>query len=463
VAGIGFELRQVLQRGGLLRFLGVSLAGTAVVAGPWLLSVFGIFLIQRFAGLMLAESPLLFSATVVYCYAFSLVIFGGLHYSFTRQVSDLIYIEARRDAGSALISCMLFTLAVSAAVGAACVLPLRLQGVVSHPLLFMASAMVLFCAISLNWVLMSFISLLRSYTGILLVYLGSAVVSFGGVLLLGGRYATGGALLGYALGQVFAVLVLYAMTLGRFRPSAVSLNGLFAAVRHHPWLFLAGLFYAWATWAEKVVFWFVFGTRVPGSWMRVFDPYDVPIFLAILTLIPGLVYFTIETETAFYPRLREFLRAVGADSWQRIQEKKSAMIRSLVVGLREQCLLQGIVSATLILLAPMISQAIFGPGVSAVTLRLTLAAVYLHSVFLGLMVFLFYFELYDRAFLSTLAFFAVNLAVSLPMALMGDTRLLGLSYIAGGAAGCAVAGAFLSRSIRTIDRTIFIRASGTGT
>ena len=66
MAGIGFELRRVLQRGGILRFLGVSLAGTAVVAGPWLLSVFGIFLIQRFAGLMLAESPLLFSATVVY-------------------------------------------------------------------------------------------------------------------------------------------------------------------------------------------------------------------------------------------------------------------------------------------------------------------------------------------------------------------------------------------------------------
>ena len=194
--------------------------------------------------------------------------------------------------------------------------------------------------------------------------------------------------------------------------------------------------------------------------MFVFDSYDVPMFFAILTLIPSLIYFTIETETSFYPRLREFLRCVGAETWRRIQEKKRAMIGSLGAGLREQSILQALVSVTLIILAPAVGRALFGPEVNVAALRLVLAAVFFHSLFLSLMIFLFYLELYGRAFVATFVFFAVNLAASVGTALIGGTGLLGLSYIAGGAAGSAAAGIFLSRSIRRIDRTLFIRAAG---
>jgi uncharacterized membrane protein len=460
VAGIGFELRRVLQKGGLARIIGVSLAGTAVVAGPWLLSVFGIFLIQHAAGAVLSESPLLFSAAIVYCYALSLVLMSGLHYSFTRQISDLIYEDRAREAASALVSCLLLVTAAAVVIGAAGVLPWRLSGVVARPRLFAAAVVALFVVINANWIVMSFISLLRSYTGILLVYVGGAAVSLAGVILLGRAYATAGALLGYTAGQLFTVVVLYLMTLARYKPTGISLAGLFAGIRRHPALFLAGLTYAWATWAEKIVYWLAFGTPVPGTWMRVFDPYDIPIFFAILTLVPGLVYFTIETETAFYPRLREFLRAVSTGTWQKIQEKKAVMIRSLGEGLREQSLLQGLVSATLIVFAPAVGGALFGPALDVTVLRVTLGAVFLHSLFLSLMVFLFYLELYDRAFIAALVFFAVNLAVSLALALTVGKHLLGAGYVAGGGAGCLTAWAFLSRSIRRIDRTLFIRASG---
>ncbi|MCX7039014.1 MAG: exopolysaccharide Pel transporter PelG, partial [Spirochaetes bacterium] len=128
MAGIGFELKKVILRGGIVRFIGASLAGTAVVAGPWLLSVLGIFLIQRYAGLAFSESPALFSAAIVYCYSFSLIIASGFHYIFTRQISDLIYEDKNREAASALASFLLVTLAVSAGIAAAGLAPLRLEG-----------------------------------------------------------------------------------------------------------------------------------------------------------------------------------------------------------------------------------------------------------------------------------------------------------------------------------------------
>jgi uncharacterized membrane protein len=459
MAGIGFELKRVLRQGGIVRFIGVSLAGTAIVAGPWLLSVLGIFLIQRFARVALWEAPALFSATVVYSYACSLVIFSGLHYVFTRQVSDLIYEEKHREAGSALLSFLLLTLALAVALAVAGILPLRVTGTVSRPRLFMFAAEFLFVATSANWVLMCFISLLRSYAGILMAYLGGSLVSFLGTLLLGRSLGTGGALLGYAAGQWGTAIALYAMTLARFRPAAVSLKSFFSAFARFRMLFLAGLLYSWATWADKMVFWFTLGARVEGSWFRVFDPYDVPIFFAILTLIPGLIYFTIETETAFYPRLREFLRCLSSEPYRKIQERKYAMIRTLGAGIRGQSLLQGTVSAILILVAPLLGPALFGQGVNVLALRITLAAVFFHSLCLTLLIFLFYLEHYGRAVLATLVFFLVNLAASLLVAWLGEVRLLGTSYLAGGIAGSIVAGAFLVRSLRRFDHIMFMRVS----
>jgi uncharacterized membrane protein len=255
------------------------------------------------------------------------------------------------------------------------------------------------------------------------------------------------------------VVALYAMTLAHFGPTRIALKGFLSYIGRYRMLFFAGLLYAWATWVDKVVFWFSFGSRVPGSWMRTFDPYDVPIFFSILTLIPGLIYFTIETETAFYPRLREFLRTIGSGSYQQIQERKYAMIRSLGEAMRGQGLLQLIVSVTLILVAPVLGPALFGTGMNVPALRITLAAAFFHSLFLSLLIFLFYLEHYGRAAAAALVFFAVNCAASILIAALGDARLLGTSYLAGGILGSIVAGTFLVRALRRFDHTLYMRAS----
>jgi uncharacterized membrane protein len=121
--------------------------------------------------------------------------------------------------------------------------------------------------------------------------------------------------------------------------------------------------------------------------------------------------------------------------------------------------LQGIVSVVLILAASTLGPAIFGPGINVTALRATLAAVFFHALFLSLLVFLFYLELYGRAAVSTLVFFAVNLAASIAIVRIADMRLLGISYLLGGALGSAMAGFFLVRALRRFDHILFIRAS----
>jgi uncharacterized membrane protein len=150
---------------------------------------------------------------------------------------------------------------------------------------------------------------------------------------------------------------------------------------------------------------------------------------------------------------------VSSESWQKIQERKYSMIRSLGAGLRGQGVLQGIVSIVLILMAPDLGAALFGAGVNVPALRITLGAVFFHSLFLSLLIFLFYLEMYGQASLATLVFFAVNLAASIVIALTADQYLLGTSYLAGGVAGSACAGFFLGRALKRFDQILFIRAS----
>jgi uncharacterized membrane protein len=437
----------------------VGLAGTAIVAGPWLLSVLGIFLIQRFASGLLSEAPALFTAVIVYSYAFSLIAASGFHYIFTRWISDLIYEKKTSQAGGALLSFLLLTAAGSLILGAVGVLPLSLTGTVANPRLFSAAAILLFVVINLNWVLMSFVSLLKAYVGILLVYLGGSLASFAGVIALGRPWATAGAVLGYALGQCLTAVVLYGMTLARYRPAGLPFKGISVYLARYRFLFLSGTLYAWATWADKAVFWFAFGKRVPGAWLSVFDAYDVPVFFSMLTLIPALIYFTIEVETAFYPRLRDFLQSLSTCTRRRIQEKKYTMIRAMYAGLREQALLQFICTAATVLLAPAVAAKLLGGGTNIAILRVTLAAVFFHSLFLSLMIFCFYFELYSRAFVSTSVFFGVNLLSSLYLAWSGRGDLAGASYLLGGIAGSVTAALFLARSSARIDKILYVKSS----
>jgi uncharacterized membrane protein len=212
-------------------------------------------------------------------------------------------------------------------------------------------------------------------------------------------------------------------------------------------------------WADKVVFWFAFGHRAPGGWFSVYDPYDIPVFFAMLTLVPGLIYFTVQGETSFYPRLKDFLKTLREGTYQKIQEKKYAMIRVMNTSLYELALLQGITTTVAILLAPAIASGLFGGAASVQVLRLTLAAVFFHAVFLSLMILLFYFQLFPQALVSVFTFFAVNLLASIALVRFGLSGLAGASYLAGAMAGSAVATSLLGPLAARIDRIIFMRSA----
>ena len=455
MAGIGFELQRVLRKGGIGSFVKVALSGIMIVAGPWLLSIVGIFLIGRFADFTLQEGRGLFMGVIIYSYAFSLFIFGGSHYIFTRLLSDLIYLEKNRQAASLLVFFSLFVMILAAGISIVGMSRITLPGI-SHPLLFKTFAVAFFVIINLAWLLMIFISLLKKYVAIFLVFLGGMTLSLIGVLILGRIMALGGAMLGFTAGQGFIVILLLIMSFQEYRPGKAkeTIKDLVAYFPKYRFLFLSGLFYYWGIWIDKMVFWATVGQPVPGTFFRLFDTYDIPVYLANLTMIPGLVYFIVVLETGFYTYLKDFLQSLSQGILGDIRTRKQLLLTKLKQGLREQSLFQGVITAAFLILAPSLGR-LFG-GIDVTLLRITMLAVFFQLLFLTEMTFLFYFELYLPSFIAALTYFAVNLAGSLTTVLTG-TGFFGLSYLGAGIAASLICALFLFKAVRKADRLILAR------
>ncbi len=456
MAGIGFELQRLLKKESIGSFFKVALAGIIIVAGPWLVAILGIFLIDRIAHFALPEHQSLFMSVIIYTYAVSLFLFGGLHYVFTRFLSDLIYLEKNREAGSALV----FICVVIALLASAIAIP-ALWGInlpnLSHPILFKAAALCFFIAVNVLWILMIFISLSKRYMVILLTFLTGMACSVMGLRVLGRIYGLGGAMLGFSLGQLLTVALLGALALWEYRPARflATVKEFFLNIPRHGYLLLAGLFYYWGIWIDKLVFWFFLGSPIEGTPFKLFQVYDMPVYLSNLAMIPGLIYFVVICETDFYVRLKEFLQSLSSDVFIRIQEKKYALIRQIKEGLFEQSVFQGILTLVLFLLVPVLTNRVFQGSISTLIMRTTLVAVLLHFIFLTLMTFLFYLELYREASLASFTFFSVNLMGSLVTARYGISSFCGLSYLAGGLAASVVAYLILLAQVRNIDRRIY--------
>ncbi len=456
MAGIGFELQRVLRKGGIGSFFKVVLAGSIVVAGPWILTILGIFFIGRYAEVAVGVYRNFFTGAIVYCYAFSLIIFGGTHYIFTRYVADLIYMDRNNEAGSALLSFSLLVTFLAVIIGIIAVRWVDLpEG--GNNYIYKVSFILLFVFVNLIWLLMIFISLIKQFMAIFILYLVGMVISFLGVRFFGYLYKTGGALLGYAVGQGFIVISLFVLVSFHYRPHGIEFKDLFRYVLKYKFLLFTGVLYYWGMWADKIVFKVAFGKVVPGSFFQIFDYYDIPVYIANLTIIPGMIYYIIVTEIIFYIKLKEFLKGLHENTYDTIQKKKYDMIKSIRYGLREQAIFQGMFTIVIWLLAKGISVEFFGGHFAVGVFRVVLIGVFFHFMLLTLIIYLFYLEYYIYAFISSLVFFGVNFGFSLVIVFNRSLPLLGYSYLLGGFLASVTALGFLLYSVRYVERDLYAR------
>lgn len=454
MAGIGFELRRILKRESFINLLGAYGLAGVISSGPWVLSVLGVMLIGVFSFALEANqaSVIQFLVSVTYLMAFSLILSGLFQHVFTRWVADRLY-ESRVDIilpnlmGVIWVSTGLsFILGSVAAVW-------FMPGTSYIYRLLMLSNFVVLCNL---WPVTIFLSSMKSYRRIVVVFaLGYLVAIVAAVQLR--NFGLEGFLVGLLLGHSLLFFSFF-YTIIRQYPGVTLLRFDFLRrVQVFPALIFTGLLFNAAVWADKLIFWFVPETSEPivGA-LRASVIYDIPIFLAYLSIIPGMAVFLVRMETDFSEAYDRFYNAVReGDTLERINRFRDEMVLVARNGIYEIFKVQGMTVIVLFLWAEELLAAL---GISPLYIPLFhifLIAVALQLIFLAIQNVLFYLDARGMNLALCALFLISNIVFTF------ITIELGATFYGYGYAGATLVSAFaglvlLSRKFDELEYETFM-------
>jgi polysaccharide biosynthesis protein PelG len=346
MAGIGFELRKMLRRNTLLGLMQAYTYAGLIGAGPWVLSIVGILLIGVLSLPFVLPTGLItqFQVSVTYLISLSLVLTGPLQLAYTRFTSDRLF-ERRDDLVLPNFHAVSFVVTVaSTLLGGLAVIFLFPQQTAAYRLLMLAG----FVVMSNIWIATIFLSGMKRYVSIIVVFFIGYTITTGAALTLN-IFGLTGLLSGFVTGQTVLLAGLLSLIYRDYRSDHFISFEVFWKRYRYPSLMLTGLLYNLGIWVDKFMFWYSSGTgqQVIGP-LHASIIYDIPVFLAYLAIIPGMAVFLMRIETDFVEYYDAFYDAVreGA-SLQHIERMRNAMVEALRNGIWEIIKVQAIAAMIL--------------------------------------------------------------------------------------------------------------------
>ena len=449
MAGIGFRLRGLMKDNSFTGLVKAYSVAGIIGSGPWVLSIVGILLIGLLNTKNSHAEPFVeaFQISVTYLIAFSLLLTSSLQLMFTRFVADKVYEKQESLVLPNLLGAITLTVVVSGLLGLVMVDMFFSQSAMYRMLMLSG-----FVILSVIRIVVIILSGLKAYRGILLAFLVGYGITVGASLKLN-VFGLEGLLGGFVIGQATLFFMLLYLVLQSY--SSIQLVAFDFLKRGQIYLSLAatGFLYNMAIWVDKLLFWFnpLTSTSIVGP-LRMSELYDLPIFLAYLSILPGMATFLIRMETDFAEQYVLFYRSISEGaSLNRIMQVYEAMIQVIRRSFLEIFKIQGI---TVIILLAIGSQLLHWVGISPnyqVLLNIDLVAVGVQVLLLAVLNLLFYFDYRQDAFYLCLVFAGSNFALTLL------TQLLGPTFYGYGFAGAVVLTTLVGLSVisRRLDKLVY--------
>jgi len=406
MAGIGFELRKYLNDDTFTGSMKAYGFAGLISAGPWVLSILGVMLIGVVAVsyALVDEQVRQFTTSVTWLMGASLILTGFLQLMFTRFVADRHYEREFEIINANFFGALLLTLITSAVIGAALAVTLFHESL-AYEILMVAN----FCALSAVWIAVIFVAGLRRFKIILWTF-GIAYAITVVMSLMFMSQGLEGLLFGLFIGHVSLVFLMVGAivpeypVVGKVRWDFLSLPKI------HPALIWVGFFYNLGIWSDKLIFWLHPDTSelVIGP-LRTSLIYDLPIFLAYLSIIPGMAVFLLTIETEFAEAYEGFFAAVrGNASLQEIELLGNAMVVAVREGLFQIVRVQGITILLLYVLGPSIVKWLELPEKFVHLYYVDLVGVGAQVLMLAVLNVAFYLDKLKEALILTFFMFATN-------------------------------------------------------
>ncbi len=302
MAGIGFELKKLFRKKGVLNTAKAYGYASVICAGPMLLGVlllFGIMMLCSLFQVYTYHRELLI-CMITYTLLASVTVTSFFSMVVTRYVADMLFEEEN----GAVLPCFWGSTVVMMAIGSV------LYGIF---LCFSGATLaqgllcfVLFGELIIVWNAMSFLSAIKDYKSIFLSFLTSVAVSIVlGAVLLYLKFPPVEALL-FSVSVGYGVMLLWdVVLLHRYFPhTALGAFTFFKWIDAFLPLALSGLFMNIGMFSHLVIMWtsdirvHVHGLFYGAPW------HDVPALLAFMTALMTTVNFVVSVEVNFYPKYR---------------------------------------------------------------------------------------------------------------------------------------------------------------
>ncbi|PHR58936.1 MAG: hypothetical protein COA44_01975 [Arcobacter sp.] len=428
MAGIGFELKKILKEDRLFSLVKMYSYSGLLSAGPWVISIIAILFVgfiniasSHGSGSVTAS----FQIVITYAIALasSLVITGFIQLPFTRYTADLIFAGREDEVLPSYMATLLVSWAVSFVLG----LPLAILIFHDQSLLFVVSVVATFLVLCGVWISNILAVSLKYYKGVLLAY----GVAYGSIVAA--SYFIGDSLeiliVIFFLGNALLLIILMTLIVKSYKSSYLINFGFFLDKNFYWSLALAGLFYNLGAWADKFIFWYhpLTGTPVIGA-LNSCVVYDMPIFIAYLSIIPGMAIFFYRLESDFANENDLFFNAVREGSTLELIERyRDGMIDIIRHSIREIMVVQGIINIMLFLGASKLFALLHIPQLYLGLFYILTIGAQLQLGFMSVLAYLYYLDRRIVAMWLSIAFFVLNVIFTMISIYMGPA-MFGYGY-----------------------------------
>ncbi len=412
MAGIGFELRRALRNDRLLSIAKVYGYSALLSSGPWVISIVAIIIVG-FIGVATSEkgsNTVQYQIVITYAIALasSLIVTGFLQLPFTRYIANMIFAHREDEVLPSYYGALLMTWIG----GFAFVIPLVLFVFESQSVWFNIGVISTFMVLSGVWISNILAVSLKYYRGVLVAY----ALAYGLIILLSMLYGTTLEALIFIFFLGNALLLVILMTLiTKSYESKIMISLSFFQNQNFYWsLGFAGLFYNLGAWVDKFIFWYhpLTGARVIG-YLNASVVYDMPIFIAYLSILPGMAIFFFRLEADFAEKYDLFFDAVrSGGTLGAIRRYRNEMAQIIRFSIREVIIVQGVVNIILFLTAPTLFGMLNIPQLYLGLFYILTVGAQLQLGFMSVMAILYYLDRKRVAMWLTIAFFVLNASLT---------------------------------------------------
>ncbi len=413
MAGIGFELRKILREDRLLSLAKVYGYSAILSSGPWIVSIIAIILVGfiNIANYGADSDVYRFQVVITYTIALasSLVVTGVLQLPFTRYVADLIFNQRENE----ILPSYFGAIFISWIIGLPLIVPFYMWVFDGQSIVFILGAVSTFLILCGVWISSILAASLKYYHGVVWAYFLSYVFIVFVSIYFGDSIEK--LIYIFFLGNTILFLILMTLIIKSYDSSIFIKIDFFLAPNFYWSLGIAGLTYNLGAWVDKFIFWYhpSTGYEIIGK-LHASIVYDMPIFLAYLSILPGMSIFFYRLESDFAEKYDLYYDAVrSGGTLGMIKQYKDEMIAVIRHAIHEIIMIQGVINIVLFLSAPAVFSALNIPQLYLGLLYILTVGAMLQIAFMSVLAILYYLDRKKVAMWLCIAFFGLNTVLTL--------------------------------------------------